>query len=96
MEKTEQARASGAEVLYERAELAWSLYILASEASKKAKGQDSLLRRVEEAAAFVAGLAWGAFTSRQEEILRIRIKRQLNMPLTRTESATWTLYGPKD
>ena len=96
MERTGQARASGAEVLYAQAESAWTLYLQVSEASKKAKGQDPQLRAAEKAASFMAGRAWGVYMGQQEELLRIRIKRQLNMPLTKKERATWTLYGPSE
>ena len=60
MERTGQARASGAEVLYAQAESAWVLYLQVSEASKRAKGQDARLGAAEDAAAFMVGRAWGA------------------------------------
>ena len=96
MERTGQARGSGAEVLYAQAESAWTLYLQVSEASKKAKGQDARLRAAEDAAAFMVGRAWGAYSETQAELLRIGVKKRLNLPLTKDERATWTLYGPKD
>ncbi len=96
MERAEQARASGAEVLYAQAESAWVLYLQVSEASKKAKGKDARLRAAEDTAAFMVGRAWGAYSATEAELLRIRVKKSLQMPLTKEERATWTLYGPKD
>lgn len=96
MERTGQARASGAEVLYAQAGSAWVLYLQGSEASKRAKGQDARLRAAEDAAAFMVGRAWGAYSATEAELLRIRVKKSLDLPLTKAERATWTLYGPKD
>lgn len=96
MERTGQARASGAKVLYAQAESAWVLYLQVSEASKKAKGKDARLRAAEDTAAFMVGRAWGAYSATEAELLRIRVKKSLQMPLTQEERATWTLYGPKD
>lgn len=96
MERTGQARASGANVLYAQAESAWVLYLQVSEVSKKAKGKDARLRAAEDTAAFMVGRAWGAYSATEAELLRIRVKKSLQMPLTKEERATWTLYGPKD
>lgn len=96
MERTGQTRASGAEVLYAQAESAWVLYLQVSEASKRAKGQDARLRAAEDAAAFMVGRAWGAYSATEAELLRIGVKKRLNLRLTKEERATWTLYGPKD
>lgn len=96
MERTGQARASGANVLYAQAESAWVLYLQVREASKKAKGKDARLRAAEDTAAFMVGRAWGAYSATEAELLRIRVKKSLQMPLTKEERATWTLYGPKD
>lgn len=96
MERTGQARASGANVLYAQAESAWVLYLQVSEASKKAKGKDARLRAAEDTAAFMVGRAWGAYSATEAELLRIRVKKSLQMPLTKEERATWTLYGPSE
>ena len=96
MERTGQDRASGAEVLYAQAESAWVLYLQVSEASKRAKGQDARLRAAEDAAAFMVGMSWGAYSETEAELLRIRVKKSLDLPLTNAERATWTLYGQKD
>lgn len=96
MEATISARTGGAEVMYAQAESAWMLYLQVSEASRKVKGQDAQLRAAEEAAAVMAGRAWGVYMATKEELMRIRLKKSLKMSLTKSERATWTLYGQNE
>lgn len=82
--------------LYARAEDMCAAQLLLSEASKRTKGK---IPEIEEAAAamtVMVGYMWGKYTATQEELMRIGVKKRLNLRLTKEERATWTLYGPKD
>lgn len=40
--------------------------------------------------------AWGVYMATKEELMRIRLKKSLKMSLTKSERATWTLYGQNE